>query len=178
MVKTLKNKLQDISRFSGDTFETYPSQIICLLNEIEFNSQCVQAIEKGSLKTYNEKLKGKLSQLTKKCHEIKNQLTLSKIKSLILDLIHQISIVDMLQITDTTKTTNWNWFKQLKFIEQQDSVGISMSDATFVYTFQYQGNAQKLVYTPLTDKCYLTLTQAMKMGLGGNPYGPAGTGKT
>ena len=61
MVKTLKNKLQDISRFSGDTFETYPSQIICLLNEIEFNSQCVQAIEKGSLKTYNEKLKGKLS---------------------------------------------------------------------------------------------------------------------
>lgn len=57
-------------------------------------------------------------------------------------------------------------------------VWIGMVDAKFNYTYEYQGNAPKLVHTPLTDKCYLTLTQAMLMGLGGNPYGPAGTGKT
>jgi dynein heavy chain 2 len=45
-------------------------------------------------------------------------------------------------------------------------------------TSQYQGNNAKLVHTPLTDKCYLTLTEGMLMGFGGNPYGPAGTGKT
>jgi dynein heavy chain 2 len=52
-----------------------------------------------------------------------------------------------------------------------------MCDAQFNYTFEYQGNAPKLVHTPLTDKCYLTLTQGMHMGYGGNPYGPAGTGQ-
>lgn len=50
--------------------------------------------------------------------------------------------------------------------------------AEFPYRFEYQGAAVGLVQTPLTERCFLALAQAMKLGLGGSPTGPAGTGKT
>ena len=102
-------------------------------------------------------------------------------KALILDIIHNISVVDELLadgIVQSRQPNDWMWYKQLRYALDGQNLQVGMCDAFFDYTYEYQGNAPKLVHTPLTDKCYLTLVMGMKLGYGGNPYGPAGTGKT
>lgn len=100
-----------------------------------FNREAGRAIEKKSLSSLKSDLQKKLGELTKKCHETDDGLILSKIKSLILDLIHHISVLDLLINSRTTSSNDWNWYKQLKFLSEGENVGISMADANFQYTF-------------------------------------------
>ena len=86
-----------------------------------------------------------------------------------MDTIHNMDVVQQLRDAKIRNLYDWLWQKQLRFYLENNRAVIRMVDAQFNYTYEYQGNAQKLVHTPLTDKCYLTLTQGMHMGFGGNP---------
>uniref|UniRef100_A0AAV2J329 Cytoplasmic dynein 2 heavy chain 1 n=1 Tax=Knipowitschia caucasica TaxID=637954 RepID=A0AAV2J329_KNICA len=157
----------------------YPSQILCVAEQIQFTEDVEKAIKDQNLQRLELELNSKLEHYTAVDTSADASVLQLKLKALILDIIHNISVVKQLIQEGVTSASVWTWKKQLRFYMSPDKYCyMQMVDAQFNYTYEYQGNAAKLVHTPLTDKCYLTLTQAMKMGLGGNPYGPAGTGKT
>ncbi|KNC47878.1 cytoplasmic dynein 2 heavy chain 1 [Thecamonas trahens ATCC 50062] len=172
----------------------YPSQLLSLAENIGFAASVEKVLSgrgegiEGGLETVLRVCLGKLKAYTGIHSQLDasaaSKLLSAKIKNLVLELVHNADVTSMLLAARQggglrLGASSWEWSKQLRFV--YDGLGRVrgvMGDAAFEYTFEYQGNVSKLVHTALTDKCYLTLTQGMALGYGGNPYGPAGTGKT
>jgi dynein heavy chain len=108
-----------------------------------------------------------------------------KLTALIIIEEHHRDVIDKLSTVKNITKHHYSWLQQLRFTLKEPetdmnlfNVELEQMNATFDYGYEYQGNEPRLVITELTDRAYMTLTNALSMFRGGAPQGPAGTGKT
>lgn len=180
--ETLKNEIvncSQIAELNNEALNKYPMQVICVARGIQFTKQTERAISSMSLSSALKSIRDEISKFASMKNQTQNSLLQIKLRGLLLDLVHYATILEHLVEANVTNASDWNWLQEIKFyLNKESKVVIKMGYAEFEYSYEFLGNPNKLVHTSLTHKCYLTLTQAMHLGLGGNPFGPAGTGKT
>ncbi|CAG9327022.1 unnamed protein product [Blepharisma stoltei] len=164
-----------------------PAQCILIGNQIIFTNSTSRAlshidtnINDDALKDcYNStdiKIADLISIINGKVTEIQRIL----VENLIIFEIHNRDVIGSLIGNYVKKVDDFNWEKQFKYYWDfySDNCIIKQLAANFAYSNEYLGNTPRLVITPITDKCYLALTQALSTHNGGAIEGIQCSGKT
>ncbi|CAL9696600.1 unnamed protein product [Knipowitschia caucasica] len=148
--------------------------------QVEDAFRQVQVGDKLALKNCAEKLHLQIDELVTRITQPMKKNDRRKLNTVLIIDVHARDIVDSFIRKSIMDAREFEWESQLRFYWQreEDSLFVRQCSASFSYGYEYMGLNGRLVITPLTDRIYLTLTQALSMFLGGAPAGPAGTGKT
>ena len=175
-----------IDRDTLTTFmDAFPSQIVVLATQVAWSTAVENSLAAGGkdLKTLFEREVQVLRVLADTVLGDLEILQRRKAEQIITECVHQRDMIEKLLNANADTAGHWLWQLQMRYVytaqgEHLDRLHVKMANAKLNYGFEYLGVPDRLVRTPLTDRCFLTLTQALEQRLGGSPYGPAGTGKT
>ena len=182
-----------------------PAQIILLtlavfyVEEVEtvFRKYADTGTHTNHMRQYSEKQVNQLKELIRLTQTQLNKSDRTRVMVCITMDAHARDIVLGMIRDDVQECTSFQWQSQLKhkyrksppnasFINRDlhlrgdggERAEIAIADAIVPYDYEYLGNGPRLVITPLTDRIYVTATQALNLKMGCAPAGPAGTGES
>ncbi|EDX15768.1 GD15126 [Drosophila simulans] len=182
----------------------WPAQVALCCSQISWTADVNRSfgcMEEGYEGVMKELHKRQIAQLNALINLLLGELSpgdRQKIMTICTIDVHSRDVVGKIIATKVDNSLAFQWQSQLRHRWDDDQAGSSsgrastaiscgggdedcfanICDAEFRYAYEYLGNTSRLVITPLTDRCYITLTQSLRLRLAGATAGPAGTGKT
>merc|ERR1719191_768781 len=152
-----------------------PGQISLNASQVHWTDEVEEAIKQGATKNYFDICTTQLLQLVARVRTKVTKLERTTIGALVVIDVHAKDTVEGMAKEDIRSTDSFEWISQLRYYweangAERENCWCRMVQTDFPYGYEYLGNSFRLVITPLTDKCYMTLMGAQA--------GPAGTGKT
>ncbi|KAI9896991.1 hypothetical protein N3K66_008013 [Trichothecium roseum] len=180
--------------FESETIDTqaltafrtsFPSQIVVLATQAVWTTAVETSLAAGG-KTLQSLFEREVEVLRVLADTVLGDLEVLQRKTceqLITECVHQRDNIEKLVKAGADSPGHYLWQLQMRYVYTAEGdvlnrLHVKVANAKLNYGFEYLGVPDRLVRTPLTDRCFLTLAQALEQRLGGSPYGPAGTGKT
>jgi len=172
--------------------DAYQSQVALLGIQFLWTSRIQEALSKGKKADKAQDLDRKkkdndsiMKELTNMCLDDKlTKLQRTKVETLVTIQVYQRDrfddIIGWVKGDKIKDEHDFDWLKNTRcyWKVEEATVAVSVTDVEFIYQYEFLGAKERLCITTLTDRCYVTLSQALGMMYGGAPAGPAGTGKT
>ncbi|KAI4504209.1 hypothetical protein M0802_000680 [Mischocyttarus mexicanus] len=165
----------------------WPSQPGITSTQIQWTTDCTRTLmhcklldSKKPLRRLKKKQNQALAKYSEAIRGDLNNLDRLKFKAIVVIEIHARDVIERMYKNNCKDVAAFEWLSQLRFYWEKDIENciVRQTNTYFTYGYEYLGNSGRLVITPLTDRCYITLTTALHLYRGGSPKGPAGTGKT
>ncbi|XP_033702631.1 dynein axonemal heavy chain 9 [Tursiops truncatus] len=164
----------------------YPAQVALTCTQIWWTTEVGMAfarLEEGyesAMKDYYKKQVAQLKTLITMLIGTLSTGDRQKVMTICTIDVHARDVVAKMIAQKVDNAQAFLWLSQLRhrWDDEAKHCFANICDAQFLYSYEYLGNTPRLVITPLTDRCYITLTQSLHLTMSGAPAGPAGTGKT
>ena len=187
MKTSLENAFKDMKALKPQEWvPKWHGQLLITSGALAYTKRCERALaaaksgkDKNALRALRKKYVSFLRRLTEIVRSGDIDATnRNKVVALITTEIHNRDVIEKMIRSSCHDPTEWIWLSQLRYFLNEGLCEVNQNSYKLEFGYEYQGNNGRLVVTPLTDRCVLTMLTALSLHRGGNPLGPAGTGKT